>query len=342
MGTINLATGLSLSLIAGIFLGTFAWPMKKIRIWEWENTWLIYSAWALIVLPWVLAFFTVPGFPGIYGDVPLSVLFTVFLFGAGWGVASICFGIGLNTLGLALGTAIVLGLNNALGAILPIIIYTPEELSTPSGIGISSGVAIMLTGIAFCAIAGFQKEKVLRKKNRISTKTSQFTKGLIICLVSGVFGAMFNFALVAGKPIELLAIQNGTLILNAANPTWCVSLLGGFIIILSYCIYLFRRNRTGKLLKENKLKKNWFYTSIMGLMWFGGVALYGIAVMNLGKLGASIGWPLIQSMAVLSGNVIGIFSGEWSGTGKNPFAIMLVGLMLLVVGISVISLAGSR
>jgi len=79
----------------------------------------------------------------------------------------------------------------------------------------------------------------------------------------------------------------------------------------------------------------------MGIMWFGGVALYGTAVMNLGKLGASIGWPVIQSMAVLSGNVVGIFSGEWKGAGRRPFTTMLLGLTLLVVGILVISRAGS-
>ena len=79
----------------------------------------------------------------------------------------------------------------------------------------------------------------------------------------------------------------------------------------------------------------------MGLMWFGGVALYGTAVMNMGKLGASIGWPVIQSMAVLGGNVVGIFAGEWKGSGRKPLTTMAFSLFLLVVGISVISWAGS-
>lgn len=337
----NFTNGILISLAAGIFLGTFAWPMKKIKQWRWENTWLMYSVWALIILPWLLAFFTVPNFLTIYGNVSPIVLLTVFLFGAGWGIASIGFGIGLNTLGLALGTAIVLGLNNALGAILPIIIYTPEELFTPTGVAIILGVSIMLLGIVISALAGSFKDKALRKKDDLLSKNNKFTKGLIICLIAGVFGAMFNFALVAGKPLEVLAIQNGASALNAANPTWCISLLGGFLVTLGYCIYKFRKKQTVNLFTKSGLSKNWGYTAIMGLMWFGGVALYGIAVMNLGKLGASIGWPVIQSMAVLSGNAVGIVSGEWKGTGKKPLVTMLLGLMFLVVGIFVISWAGT-
>ena len=341
MESVNITFGFLLSIIAGSFLGTFAWPMKKIKKWQWENTWLMYSFFALILIPWIWAFLTVPNLMSVFGGTPSSVLIKVFLFGAGWGLANIGFGIGLNTLGLALGTAIVLGLNNAIGAILPIILFTPEELTTPTGNGIILGVAIMLVGIVFSAIAGSQKEKALRKNEPNSVKNSQFSKGLIICIAAGLLAAMFNFALLAGKPIETLAIENGASLLNAANPTWCISLLGGFIVTMCYCVYLFKKNQTGSLFQEKGLTKNWLYTAIMGLMWFGGVALYGSAVMNMGKLGASIGWPVIQSMAVLSGNVVGIFSGEWKGTGKKPLGIMLVGLMLLVVGISVISWASS-
>jgi L-rhamnose-H+ transport protein len=341
MQSVSLTLGLLLSLLAGIFLGTFAWPMKKISKWKWENIWIMYSFWGLIAIPWLWAFLTVPDLFSIYGTVSASVLVTVFLFGAGWGLSSIGFGIGLNTLGLALGTAIVLGLINAIGSILPIILFTPGELSTPAGIGISAGVAIMLVGIVFCALAGSQKEKALKPSTGSNGKNSQFTKGLLICIFAGVFGAMFNFALLAGKPMETLAIQNGASTLNAVNPTWCILLLGGFFVTLGYCLYLFRKNNSATLFQQGGTRKYWIFTAIMGAMWFGGVALYGTAVMNLGKLGASIGWPLIQSMAVLSGNVVGIFSGEWKGAGRKPFVTMLLGLALLVVGILVISWAGS-
>lgn len=340
MGSTNLTTGFLLSLLAGGMLGTFAWPMKKLTNWHWAHTWLVYSAWGLIILPWLWAYLTVPNLLTIYSNVPPSVLLIVFLFGTGWGISSIGFGIGLSTLGIALGTAIVLGLNNAIGTILPIVLYTPEELFSLAGIGISIGVAVMLVGIVICAIAGLQKEKLIKAGNQ--TLPRNFTKGLVICLVAGVLGAMFNFALVAGKPLEEAALSAGSSALNAANPTWCISLLGGFIVTAIYCGYLIQKSRSGHYFFAKGNRIAWLLTFIMGLMWFGGVAIYGSAVMNLGKLGASIGWPLIQSMAVTSGNVVGIITGEWKGTGKKPLIIMLTGLAFLIIGMLIVSRAGAR
>jgi L-rhamnose-H+ transport protein len=334
----NAAVGIGLGIAAGAFLGSFALPMKKTGRWQWENTWIMYSFWALIVLPVILAFMTIPGFPGVYGSVSAGTILAVFLFGAGWGVANVGFGTGLKLLGLALGTAIVLGLNNAIGAILPLILNNPEDLFKPVGLAITAGVAVMLVGIAVCSVAGAKKERALRSGEGESTTKEKgvFVKGLIVCLVAGVFGAMFNFALIAGKPIEEQAVAAGATPLNAANPTWCVSLLGGFVVTLLYCLYLYKKNNSLRLFTQRESKINWLHTFLMGMMWFGGVAIYGMAVSKLGRLGPSIGWPVIQSMAVASGNVWGIVTGEWKGTGKAPLRTMTVGLLLLFAGIVII------
>jgi len=110
MKSVNLTLGPLLSLLADTLLGTFAWPMKRIKLWQWENARLMHSAWALILVPWTWAFQTVPDLFSVYPTLPFSVLLSIFLFGSGWRIASIGFGIGLNKLGLALGTAIALGL----------------------------------------------------------------------------------------------------------------------------------------------------------------------------------------------------------------------------------------
>ncbi|HUW20840.1 MAG TPA: L-rhamnose/proton symporter RhaT [Sedimentisphaerales bacterium] len=334
----NAALGIALGITAGAFLGSFALPMKKTSRWQWENTWIMYSFWALIVLPVVLAFLTIPGFPGIYGSVSAGTILAVFLFGAGWGVANVGFGTGLKLLGLALGTAIVLGLNNAIGAIVPLIRDHPEDFFKPVGLAITTGVAVMLVGIAVCSVAGAKKGKALRSSETESARREGgvFVKGLIVCLVAGVFGAMFNFALIAGKPIEEQAVAAGATPLNAANATWCLSLLGGFVVTLLYCLYLYKKNNSFRLFTHKESKMNWLHTFLMGIMWFAGVAIYGMAVSKLGRLGPSIGWPVIQSMAVASGNVWGIVTGEWKGTGKAPLRTMIAGLLLLFAGIVVI------
>jgi len=337
METTNIALGMTLAIIAGTFLGSFALPMKKIKSWQWEHTWIMYSLWATIILPVALALFTIPNLGSIYTTVPFMTILTVFLFGAGWGVANVGFGLGLKMVGLAMGTAIVLGINNAIGSILPIILYHPEDFLKPGGMAITAAVLVMITGIILCSIAGGKRDKALKAADTVGLiEKGAYARGLIICVVAGVFGAMFNFALIAGKPLEELAMINGASQLNLANGTWVISLSGGFVVTLAYAIYLYRKNKSFALFTQKGTSINWIHTAIMGTMWFGGVALFGMAVMNLGKLGPSIGWPVIQSMAVISGNVLGIATGEWKGSGKKPLQIMLSGLILLLVGIAII------
>ncbi len=312
--------------------------MKKIKTWQWENTWIIYTFWATIILPVILAVFTIPSLFKVYTSVPLKVIALVFLFGAGWGVANIGYGLGLKLVGLALGTAIILGMNNAIGSILPLILFHSEDFLELKGITISIAVVVMIFGVIICSIAGAKRDKALKTnaKTDIMIEKGSFLKGLVVCIIAGVFGAMFNFALIAGRPIEEQALLNGASKLNAANATWCISLLGGFIVTLVYVIYLFRKNGSFSLFIKNRAKINWVYATSMGIMWFCGVALFGMGVMNLGKLGPSIGWPVIQSMAVVSGNVWGIVTGEWKDSGKKPLQIMLVGLLFLFIGIIII------
>jgi L-rhamnose-H+ transport protein len=162
MDTVNAGLGLTLGIIAGTLLGSFALPMKRIREWKWENVWTMYSVWALIILPWCLAWYTVPRLSEVFTSAPPRTILMVLLFGAGWGVANVGFGVGLRLLGMALGMAIVLGMNNALGAILPIILFHPADLAQPAGLAIAVAVFVMLLGIIVCALAGAQKEMVLK------------------------------------------------------------------------------------------------------------------------------------------------------------------------------------
>ena len=57
--------GLAVVTVAGIFNGSFAFPMKRMGKWEWENMWIMWAFWALIVSCWAVALGTVPD---LFGD----------------------------------------------------------------------------------------------------------------------------------------------------------------------------------------------------------------------------------------------------------------------------------
>ena len=82
METTNVVLGLPLGIIAGVFLGSFALPMKKMTKWNWENIWILYTVWATMVIPIILAITTVPQLFKVFTSTSLTTLFTVFFFGA--------------------------------------------------------------------------------------------------------------------------------------------------------------------------------------------------------------------------------------------------------------------
>ena len=71
--------GLVLLLVAGIMNASFTLPMKFTRSWSWENTWLAWSIFALILLPPVVTALTVPHLGDVYRDyrkhVPMLIPF---------------------------------------------------------------------------------------------------------------------------------------------------------------------------------------------------------------------------------------------------------------------------
>ena len=68
----NVLSGLLLILLAGSCSGVFSVPFKFNRGWAWENNWFIWSFAALLVMPWLMAWLTVPRLGTLYGADPHS------------------------------------------------------------------------------------------------------------------------------------------------------------------------------------------------------------------------------------------------------------------------------
>jgi len=88
--------GVGVTMVAGLMSGNCMLPMKFARRWNWENIWLVFSIVSLLVLPWTLAFALVNRLLDVYRIVPVTVMYAPLVFGAGWGVAQILFGISCN------------------------------------------------------------------------------------------------------------------------------------------------------------------------------------------------------------------------------------------------------
>jgi hypothetical protein len=127
--------------LAGVCTGSFGLPMKLNKRWKWENTWGVYAIWVLLIVPWVIAFLTVPNLFGSYSRAGTRILFLVLLFGSCWGVGQIAFGKGLDYLGIGMGFSLQIGLIIVVGSLLPLFLKETDAIGKNKVLAIIGGVA---------------------------------------------------------------------------------------------------------------------------------------------------------------------------------------------------------
>jgi len=327
---------LMLVLLAGGMNGSFATPMKRVRGWEWENTWLAWSFLAMIMIPLAVAAVTVPNLKAVYsaaGPVPLT---RTAVYGMVWGASAVLFGLGITRVGLALGFGIILGTSASLGAVLPFVTLHRNRLFTAVGMLTLIGVGIILAGVAACARAG-----LLRKAAGSGQRgEGSFAVGLGICVLSGLGSAFMSVALNEATPIFGAAEALGTSPTRSLNAVWPVLLGGGFAVNAAYCTFLMVRRGSAARFRHARAV-NLGLVLAMAILWSGSNFVYGAGARGMGPLGLVLGWPVFMAAIVLTANAWGLLTGEWRGAGRRTAAWAVAGILLLVAGISVIASVGS-
>jgi L-rhamnose-H+ transport protein len=341
MLSVNIGFGVGLTLLGGFLQGSFALPMKRMSSWRWENTWLVYSVAGMIILPWAMALATVPHFADVLHGARGTTIARIALFGFGWGVGATLFGLGISRVGMALTFAIVLGITASLGSLVPLMVLQPDQLFTRQGYSLLAGLAIVILGITLCAVAGHRREQELSTP-AVQLGGSGFWLGLVICVFSGILSAMLNFSFVFGKDLQQMTLAMGAKPAMASNLVWALALSAGFLANGGYCVYLLQRNGSwGVLIQQNIPGLYWLGALGMGIMWFFGIAAYGMGAAALGPLGAVVGWPLFMAMNIIGANVWGAATGEWRGVSRLTYSYSWAGIAVLLGAIYLISRAST-
>src|SRR5260370_18917116 len=155
----NVLEALGLILAAAVMNASYTLPMKLNRKWQWEHSWLAFTILGVVVVPTIIAVLTVPGLWSIYSHTSVKTLLAMALFGAGWGVSLIFFGLALSLMGVALTFTITLSTSTASGALLPLIGNHPDRLFTSQGAVLIAGILLILVGVALCGLAGKQRDQ---------------------------------------------------------------------------------------------------------------------------------------------------------------------------------------
>ena len=125
--------GLLLAALGGGLDASQALVMGLAKRWRWETIWLVWAVFGCLILPWAAAFLMLrdPTPFEVLRYVPRDTLTQVLLYGAGWGVGAILFGLGVVRVGMGLGLGITVSLTAANGALLPLFQNNRRLLLSP-------------------------------------------------------------------------------------------------------------------------------------------------------------------------------------------------------------------
>jgi L-rhamnose-H+ transport protein len=317
--------GIGLILLAGMMAGDCMLPLKFNRKWRWENTWLIFSLVSLLVLPWTLALLLVNHLFQAYNSLTTPQFVIPILFGAGWGIAQVLFGISIQRLGLSLAYAIVIGLGTLLGTLVPLFVQHRAQVGRTLLIPILAGIVIMLIGITISAWAGQIREH--RQEAGTPSPLERYNAAVFVAVLCGILAPMLNYSFAFGQDVALAAVRVGNPEVRAAYAVWPIGLAGGLLPNIGYSIYLLRRNRTGALFQ---LKcPDPFRAILMAILWMGAFALYGMSAIYLGRFGTSIGWGLFQIFMIMTATLSGVFTGEWKCAPRFAQALLVLSIICL-------------
>ena len=331
----ELTYGIAGVLIGGILNSSFVAPIKKLPKWNWENSWMVYSISGLLVIPWIAALATVPRLGEVLSGASSGSLWRVLLFGLGWGIGSVLFGLGVARMGLAVAYGLILGLIAPIGTFLPLLALHPEQLATKRGVSLIVGTLIVIAGIVLCAAAGKMRESGEARPRQA------FAAGILICVLSGIFSPMLNFSFAFGDELQRRALAAGASRDASSNAIWCLCLTAGLIANGGYSLHLLNRNKSWRLF-EGASPAYWMWGSLMGLLCFGSFIIYGAGANALGPLGAVVGWPLFMSMSLITSNTLGWLSGEWRGAPAKAVRYAAAGIAVLIAAITVIAAGGKE
>jgi len=335
--------GYALVIAAGILQGAFILPMKATRKWAWENTWFVYSAAGYLVFPWLFVLLTIPHPLNVLATTSFHSLLLVELFGIGWGLGSLTFGLGVSRLGMALGFTIIIGLAATAGALIPMVVLFPEKLTQPQGLVTLLSLMLVLIGLGLGSWGGKLRERTQKAATGSPASGLEvhgsFAAGLAICIASGLLSASANLGFTFGAEYQRRAIEQGAAPSMAGNALWAPLTFPLFICSASYCVWLMKKNRTGGLLTLQGTRHYWALATLMGFMWIAGFVVYAPGARLLGSLGTSVGWAVMMSTMVITANVLGFITGEWKGASRKALGLAVAGVAMLILAICVVGYA---
>lgn len=347
MSSPNSLIGTLLHAVGGISAASCYLPSTKTKGWSWNTFWLAQSVFAWMIVPAVIAILTVPNFFEILIEAPSKPFWMAFVLGGVYGFGGMSFGKAINHIGYSLTYTLAIGISAVIGTIMPLMVFggLGDFFAKPGGGIVLFGMLLSVLGVAVCGWAGFKKEKDISKDNVTNAKFNM-SLGLVLSIIAGVLSGVFNLSLEYGQPIADMAAQNGAGHFEG-NAKLVVSTMGCFVVnLIWYLVVSVKQNTLKEFLphgvngkqeaKSNSLFRNWMLASLTGALWCLQFFFYGLGHVKMGAFQYA-SWVLHMSMLIFFSYIVGVVMKEWKAVKRNTYAMLIIGLSILILSFCVTS-----
>ena len=344
-----LVPGLGLITFAAACNGAFALPLKLLRRFQWENSWVLTHLFAMILLPLIAAKFFLPDWPQAIAAVGIGTVATVMAFGFLWGVGSVTFAIGINAVGISLGYALIMGTIMVSGSIVPLV-RRWEEIPGDARLFVLLGIAVCTAGVAVCGKAGMLRESAINPAGAGADSASlssgtgarAFTIGLAWCILSGILSAANNIGFDFADRVAQEATRLGAHPLFASLGRWIVLYWGGYLAVLIFAGSKMFKTGSWKNYARPGARRDAVLSVIMGSLHFSSQITYGMGVHYIGRLGTSVGFAIMLAVSIMLANLLGfVVTGEWKGAVRRSVLTLYLGLAILIVAVLILAYGNS-
>src|SRR6267142_564687 len=209
---------------------------------------------------------------------------------------------------------------------------TFQQLAIPILLGAGWGIAQILFGVSVKRLGLGIAAAIAESPSHRS-----YLAAIFLAVLCGLMAPMLNYSFAFGQDIAKSAVVFGNQPVRAAYAVWPIALAGGLIPNVAYSVWLLVKNRTWTLFRSTP--PDLLRSSLMGVLWMGAFALYGMSATYLGALGTSAGWGLLQIFMIMTATMAGVLTGEWKHAGRPARLLLGSGIAGLTVAIVLLAVS---
>ncbi|MBP5094290.1 MAG: hypothetical protein J6332_09615 [Abditibacteriota bacterium] len=363
----EIVIGVILVVLAGLAMGSSAWPLKileaKYPEYKWEQLWFVSIFFGNLVFTWIVILIGlgIGNVGKVCSYVGWGPILMGNLFSFAWGIANVLCGLCMIRIGVCLTQALITGLGSSIAVLLPMCLKASGQfadspgLNSPAGVVILCGVFGMICGVLFSSYAGLGRSKDLGAEEE--ERKGSFVGGLIMVIIAGILSAGLALCFVySNGPIvdAVYAIKGGVGTLTkesvaafkaspgyeavagqfwspiiATYTTQGLAVIAGMLVNLVVPAYHMTKKKSWNVMFSGAPQV--ILSLIMGIQGSLAAFLCSFGMLKLGAIGASVGAGIQQAMQMIGGQMVGFIGGEWKGVGSLSKALMYTAVAALLI-----------